>query len=371
MNVCRSASGDDRVAACLSQDLRAVGEIHPDIPRADAAHRRASDRRRAWITVYDPSGPYYRSRSEDRYRQGPPSPAAAVDRVAWRHRAPRCLRSRSGGEGGNAGSPTRAPGSSRRRWRVRRDPRERGGGRPARKVGRATASPGALQIPTSSRPEFVRAEIAAGRAIIPANINHAESEPMIIGRNFLVKINANIGNSAVTSSMAEEVDKMVWAIPLGRGHGHGSVPPVRSSTRFASGSAQCARAYRHRADLPGAGEGRWHRREPELGSVPATRSWSRQSRASTHFTIHAGVRLHYIPLTASRVTGIVSRGGSIMAKWLSRASSRKLSLRAFRRDLRHLPRLRRELLARRRLGVPGSIADANDAAQFARAGDLG
>ena len=178
--------------------------------------------------------------------------------------------------------------------------------------------------------EFVRAEVARGRAIIPANINHPETEPMIIGRNFLVKINANIGNSAVASSIEEEVEKMRWAtrwgadtvMDLSTGEQHPRDPRVDHP--------QLARAHRHRAHLPGAGEGRRPGRGAHLGDLPRHAASSSASRAWTTSPIHAGVLLRYIPLTARRMTGIVSRGGSILAQVVPRPPRGELPLHAFR-----------------------------------------
>ncbi len=126
-------------------------------------------------------------------------------------------------------------------------------------------------IPDYVTPEFVRDEVARGRAIIPNNINHPESEPMAIGRNFLVKINANIGNSAVASDVASEVDKMVWSIRWGRRHGHGSLHRPQHPRHPRMDHPQQPGADRHRADLSGAGESRRHRRGSDVGDFSATR----------------------------------------------------------------------------------------------------
>jgi phosphomethylpyrimidine synthase len=226
------------------------------------------------------------------------------------------------------------------------------------------------EIPPFITPEFVRSEIARGRAIIPANINHPELEPMIIGRNFLVKINANIGNSAVTSSIEEEVEKTRLVDPLGRRHGHGSLHRPQHPQHPRVDHPQLARPDRHRADLPGAGKGRRRSRQARPGRSSSDTLIEQAEQGVDYFTIHAGVRLQYIPLTAKRVTGIVSRGGSIMAKWCSavtrRASSTSISTRSATSC--------RAYDVSFSLGDglrPGSIADANDAAQFAELETLG
>ena len=169
-------------------------------------------------------------------------------------------------------------------------------------------------IPEHITPEFVRDEIARGRAIIPANINHAELEPMIIGRNFLVKINANIGNSAVTSSVEEEVEKMVWAIRWG-----GDTVMDLSTGR----NIHNTREWILRNSPVPIGTVPIYQALEKCDGDPVKLTWEiyrdtlieQCEQGVDYFTIHAGVRLAYVPLTANRKTGIVSRGGSIMAKW--------------------------------------------------------
>ena len=169
-------------------------------------------------------------------------------------------------------------------------------------------------IPDHVTPEFVRDEVARGRAIIPANINHPESEPMIIGRNFLVKINANIGNSAILSSIADEVEKMVWAIRWG------SDTVMDLST---GKNIHATREWIIRNSPVPIGTVPIYQALEKVGGKAEDLSWEMYrdtlieqcEQGVDYFTIHAGVRLPYIPLTAKRVTGIVSRGGSIMAKW--------------------------------------------------------
>jgi phosphomethylpyrimidine synthase len=190
-------------------------------------------------------------------------------------------------------------------------------------------------IPDFVTPEFVRQEIARGRAIIPANINHGELEPMIIGRNFLVKINANIGNSAVlSSSVADEVDKMVWAIRWGADTvmDLSTGRNIHNIRDWIIRNSPCA--HRHRADLPGAGKGRRRRRGPDLGHLP--RHPDRTGRAGRRLLHHPRRRAPaFIPLTAKRVTGIVSRGGSIMAKWCLAHHKESFLYDALRRHLRN------------------------------------
>ncbi len=207
------------------------------------------------------------------------------------------------------------------------------------------------ELPAFVTPEFVRSEVARGRAIIPANINHAELEPMIIGRNFLTKINANIGNSAVTSSVEEEVEKMVWAIRWGAD----TVMDLSTGRNIHN-----TREWIIRNSPVPIGTVPIYQALEKVDGDPVKLDWEvykdtlieQCEQGVDYFTIHAGVRLGYIHLTANRVTGIVSRGGSIMAKWCLSRPQGELPLRALRRDLRHHAPLRRELLARRRL-APG------------------
>ncbi|HTT49255.1 MAG TPA: phosphomethylpyrimidine synthase ThiC, partial [Pseudolabrys sp.] len=169
-------------------------------------------------------------------------------------------------------------------------------------------------LPAFVTPEFVRNEIARGRAIIPSNINHAELEPMIIGRNFLVKINANIGNSAVTSSVEEEVEKMVWAIRWGAD----TVMDLSTGRNIHN-----PREWILRNSPVPIGTVPIYQALEKVDGDPVKLDWEcykdtlieQCEQGVDYFTIHAGVRLGYVPLTARRVTGIVSRGGSIMAKW--------------------------------------------------------
>ena len=169
-------------------------------------------------------------------------------------------------------------------------------------------------FPAVITPEFVRDEVARGRAIIPANINHPEIEPMIIGRNFLVKINANIGNSAVTSSIEEEVEKLVWAIRWGAD----TVMDLSTGKNIHE-----TREWILRNSPVPIGTVPIYQALEKVGGKAEELTWEiyrdtlieQAEQGVDYFTIHAGVRLRYVPLTAKRMTGIVSRGGSILAKW--------------------------------------------------------
>ena len=224
-------------------------------------------------------------------------------------------------------------------------------------------------IPDYVTPEFVRAEVAAGRAIIPANVNHPESEPMIIGRNFLVKINANIGNSAVTSSTAEEVDKLVWAIRWGAD----TVMDLSTGRNI-----HTIREWILRNSPVPIGTVPIYQALEKAGGVAEDLSWEifrdtlieQAEQGVDYFTIHAGVRLPYIPLTVGRVTGIVSRGGSIMAKWCL-AHHRESFLYEHFEEICAICRAYDVSFSLGDGLRPGSIADANDAAQFAELNTLG
>ena len=224
-------------------------------------------------------------------------------------------------------------------------------------------------VPLYVTPEFVRDEVARGRAIIPANINHGELEPMIIGRNFLTKINANIGNSAVTSSVEEEVEKMVWAIRWGAD----TVMDLSTGRNIHNTREWILR----NAPVP-IGTVPIYQALEKVDGDPVKLDWEcykdtlieQCEQGVDYFTIHAGVRLPYIHLTANRVTGIVSRGGSIMAKWC--LAHHKESFLYERFD--EICDLMRKYDVSFSLGDglrPGSIRDANDRAQFAELETLG
>ena len=224
-------------------------------------------------------------------------------------------------------------------------------------------------IPEVITPEFVRSEVARGRAIIPANINHPELEPMAIGRNFLVKINANIGNSAVTSSLEEEVEKLVWAIRWGADtvmdlstgqHIHETREWILRNSPVPIGTVPIYQALE------------------KVGGKAEDLTWElfrdtlieQAEQGVDYFTIHAGVRLAFIPLTARRVTGIVSRGGSILAKWCLAHHQENFLYTHFE----EICEVMRAYDVSFSLGDglrPGSIADANDRAQFAELETLG
>ena len=241
-------------------------------------------------------------------------------------------------------------------------------GRTALREARDGESFGA-EIPDFVTPEFVRDEIARGRAIIPANINHPELEPMAIGRNFLVKINANIGNSAVTSSMAEEVEKMVWAIRWGAD----TVMDLSTGRNIHNIRDWIIR----NAPVP-IGTVPLYQALEKVGGIAEDLTWEvfrdtlieQAEQGVDYFTIHAGVRLRHIPLTVDRVTGIVSRGGSIMAKWCLHHHRESFLYEHFE----EICQIMRAYDVSFSLGDglrPGSIADANDAAQFAELETLG
>jgi len=218
-------------------------------------------------------------------------------------------------------------------------------------------------------PEFVRQEVARGRAIIPANINHPELEPMIIGRHFLVKVNANIGTSAVTSSIEEEVEKMLWAIRWG------ADTVMDLST---GGSIHAIREWILRNAPVPVGTVPIYQALEKVGGKPEELTWEvyrdtlieQAEQGVDYFTIHAGVLLRYIPLTARRVTGIVSRGGSIMAAWCLAHHQENFLYTHFE----EICEILRAYDVSISLGDglrPGSIADANDEAQFAELETLG
>jgi phosphomethylpyrimidine synthase len=218
-------------------------------------------------------------------------------------------------------------------------------------------------------PEFVRAEIARGRAIIPANIKHVELEPMIIGRNFLTKVNANIGNSPVTSSITEEVEKLIWAVRWGADN----VMDL-STGKNIHATREC---ILRNSPVP-IGTVPVYQALEKVGGVVEDLTWEsfrdtlieQAEQGVDYFTIHAGVLLRYVPLTAQRITGIVSRGGSIMAKWCVAHQQENFLYTHFN----EICAIMRNYDVSFSLGDglrPGSIADANDAAQFAELKTLG
>jgi phosphomethylpyrimidine synthase len=218
-------------------------------------------------------------------------------------------------------------------------------------------------------PEFVRDEIAAGRAIIPNNINHPESEPMIIGRNFLVKINANIGNSAVTSSIEEEVEKAVWACRWGAD----TIMDLSTGKNIHE-----TREWIIRNSPVPIGTVPIYQALEKVNGKAEDLTWEifrdtlieQAEQGVSYFTIHAGVLLRYIPLTAKRMTGIVSRGGSIMAKWCLSHHKENFLYTHFE-DICEIMKAYDVAFSLGDGLRPGSIADANDAAQFAELETLG
>ena len=225
------------------------------------------------------------------------------------------------------------------------------------------------EIPDFVTGEFVREEVARGRAIIPNNINHPESEPMAIGRNFLVKINANIGNSAVASDVAAEVDKLVWSIR----HGADTVMDLSTGRNIHD-----TREWILRNSPVPIGTVPIYQALEKVGGIAEELTWEifrdtlieQAEQGVDYFTIHAGVRLPYIPMTAKRVTGIVSRGGSIMAKWCLAHHKESFLYEHFD----EITELMKAYDIAYSLGDglrPGSIADANDEAQFAELYTLG
>ena len=239
----------------------------------------------------------------------------------------------------------------------------------AQREARRRGNPLGANLPREITPEFVRAEVAAGRAIIPANINHPEVEPMAIGRNFRVKINANIGNSAITSSIEEEVEKLVWSIRWGADtvmdlstgkHIHTTRDWILRNSPVPIGTVPIYQALE------------------KTGGIAEDLTWEifrdtlieQAEQGVDYFTIHAGVRLPFIPLSAERVTGIVSRGGSIMAKWCI-AHHRESFLYTHFEEICEIMRAYDVAFSLGDGLRPGCAADANDEAQFAELRTLG
>jgi len=234
---------------------------------------------------------------------------------------------------------------------------------------RHAGQPFGARLPDEVTPEFVRDEIAVGRAILPANVNHPESEPMVIGRNFRVKVNANIGNSAVRSSITDEVEKMVWALRFGAD----TVMDLSTGRDI-----HATREWILRNSPVPIGTVPIYQALEKVDGVPEELTWEvfrdtlieQAEQGVDYFTIHAGVRLAHVPLTADRITGIVSRGGSIMAKWCLAHHRESFLYRRFDEIC--------EIMAAYDVAFslgdglrPGSVADANDAAQFAELKTLG
>uniref|UniRef100_UPI00384C3EFB phosphomethylpyrimidine synthase ThiC n=1 Tax=Sulfurovum mangrovi TaxID=2893889 RepID=UPI00384C3EFB len=224
-------------------------------------------------------------------------------------------------------------------------------------------------LPEEITPEFVRAEVAAGRAVIPCNINHPEVEPMIIGRNFLVKVNANIGNSATTSSIAEEVEKMVWSTRWGAD----TVMDLSTGKNI-----HTTRDWILRNSPTPIGTVPIYQALEKVNGIAEDLTWEvfrdtlieQAEQGVDYFTIHAGLLLHHVPMTAKRVTGIVSRGGSIMAKWMIHHHQENFLYTHFR-DICEIMKAYDITFSLGDGLRPGSVADANDEAQFAELKVLG
>ena len=373
-----------------SRKVYQSGSLHRDLRvpmRAIELHPSAGE---APLTVYDSSGPYTETEANIDIARGLSRLRAAwiagrgdVEAYPGRRVQPLDNGLENGGKAALEFPVRRAPLRAAGRAAVTQLAYARAGiitpemefvairenaGREARPAPRDGNSFGAA-IPDYVTPEFVRAEVAAGRAIIPANINHPESEPMIIGRNFLVKINANIGNSAVTSGMAEEVDKMVWAIRWGAD----TVMDLSTGRNIHTIREWILR----NAPVP-IGTVPIYQALEKAGGIAEELSWEifrdtlieQAEQGVDYFTIHAGVRLAFVPLTVNRVTGIVSRGGSSMAKWCLAHHRESFLYERFA----EICEICRAYDVSFSLGDglrPGSIADANDAAQFAELETLG
>jgi phosphomethylpyrimidine synthase len=224
-------------------------------------------------------------------------------------------------------------------------------------------------LPEIITPEFVRREIAEGRAVLPVNINHPEVEPMIIGRNFLIKVNANIGNSATSSSIEEEVEKMVWATRWGAD----TVMDLSTGKNI-----HTTRDWILRNSPVPIGTVPIYQALEKVGGVAEDLTWEifrdtlieQAEQGVDYFTIHAGLLLHHVPMTAKRVTGIVSRGGSIMAKWMI-AHHKENFLNTHFEEICEIMKTYDITFSLGDGLRPGSVADANDEAQFAELKELG
>ena len=388
-----------------SRKVYVAGELYPDLRvpfREVAVHPSANE---PPVTIYDSSGPYTdpsvtiditkglpRVKSSWQRDRGDIAPVANPREVkpednghaSGRHLAPRFDTSNHKVFKGVPGRPVTQLEYARAgiitpemeyvaiRENLRREQTAHGAqvaeGGSAQKVVRDGESFGA-SIPDFVTPEFVRQEIARGRAIIPHNINHPEVEPMIIGRNFLVKINANIGNSAVLSSVDDEVDKLVWATRWGADN----VMDLSTGRNIHN-----IRDWIIRNSSVPIGTVPIYQALEKVNGIAEDLTWEvyrdtlieQAEQGVDYFTIHAGVRLPFVPMTANRVTGIVSRGGSIMAKWC--LSHHKESF--LYENFAEICEIMRAYDVSFSLGDglrPGSIADANDEAQFAELRTLG
>ena len=376
-----------------SRKVYASPKSHPHL-RVPFREIQLSDPKEPALRVYDPSGPYTEDGARIDLRDGLPSiregwiaargfaPVAGravrpedngnlpADRVAEACPAHRTLRAARDGqmatqyEFARAGIITEEMAYVAHRENLAREA--------AHAEAEARLRDGdsfGAALPAFVTPEFVRSELALGRAIIPANINHPEVEPMAIGRNFLVKVNANIGNSAVTSGAAEEVEKLVWAIRWGAD----TVMDLSTGRNIHN-----IRSWIIRNSPVPIGTVPIYQALEKVGGDPVKLDWEvfkdtlieQAEQGVDYFTIHAGVRLHHVPLTARRVTGIVSRGGSMMARWCLAHHKESFLYERFG-DICDLMR-RYDVSFSLGDGLrPGSLADANDAAQFGELETLG
>jgi len=374
-----------------STKVHIPGSIHPEI--RVAMREIALSRGEPPIRVYDPSGPYTDANQTIDIRRGLPR-----IREAW-------IKARGDVEAYDGRSPQPVDDGLRRGESKLDSPFAALAARPLRatggkavtqlayaragiitpemeyvaireNIGRARASEAmrdgesfGADIPDFVTPEFVRSEIARGRAIIPSNINHPEIEPMAIGRNFLVKINANIGNSAVASSIEEEVEKMVWSTRWGAD----TVMDLSTGRNI-----HTTREWIVRNSPVPIGTVPIYQALEKVGGKAEDLTWEiyrdtlieQCEQGVDYFTIHAGVRLAYIPLTARRVTGIVSRGGSILAKWCLSHHQENFLYSHFE-DICEIMKAYDVSFSLGDGLRPGSIADANDEAQFAELRTLG
>ncbi len=376
-----------------SRKVHVPGHAFPDLRVAMREIDLTEAAKEPPLRVYDPSGPYTDPAASIDIRAGLPALRDAwirargdVEEIAARNIRPEDNGLKAGEEsevpafdrsarpslrGKNGGSVSQL--AYARRGIVTQEMeyiaiRENNGRARAKSYLRDGESFGA-SVPDYVTPEFVRDEVARGRAIIPANINHPESEPMIIGRNFLVKINANIGNSIVTSSVAEEVDKLVWAIRWG-----GDTVMDLSTGK----NIHTIREWIIRNSPVPIGTVPIYQALEKVNGKAEDLTWEifrdtlleQCEQGVDYFTIHAGVRLPFIPMTAKRVTGIVSRGGSIMAKWCL-AHHRENFLYTHFEDICALMKAYDVSFSLGDGLRPGSTADANDEAQFAELKTLG
>ncbi|MCC3374892.1 phosphomethylpyrimidine synthase ThiC [Cohnella sp. REN36] len=344
-----------------------------EIALADSRGRDGTPSPNEPVRVYDSSGPYTDESYEADVRRGLPALRAEwieargdTERYDGRRVKPE--------DNGFATEESEARRGEERYPGLLRAPLRAGAGRNVTQLhyarqGLVTPEMDFIAAREGMRPEFVRDEVAAGRAVIPANVNHPESEPMIIGRAFHVKINANIGNSAVASSIEEEVEKMTWATRWGAD----TIMDLSTGKNIHTTREWIVR----NAPVP-VGTVPIYQALEKAGGRAEDLTWElfrdtlieQAEQGVDYFTIHAGVLLRYIPLTASRVTGIVSRGGSIMAAWCL-AHHRENFLYTHFEEICEIMKAYDVTFSLGDGLRPGSIADANDAAQFAELETLG